>query len=163
MESILSEVEAFPTRLICVTGGEPLAQEEVHSLLTQLRKRGFEVLLETSGALDASKVDPGVVRILDLKAPGSGESTRNLGANFETLRATDEVKIVVADRADYEWARQQIEDRQLVDSCACVLLSPVHGELAPTQLAAWILEDGLAVTLQRQEHKLLWPDAERGV
>lgn len=163
LEFVLDEVRARPTRLVCVTGGEPLAQDSVHALLTTLVDEGYQVLLETSGALDASGVDPRVIRILDLKAPGSGEEAQNFRPNFEGLRATDEVKLVLADRADYEWARERIAEFELATSCAAVLLSPVHGQLAAPALAAWILEDGLPVTLQHQEHKLLWPDATGGV
>ena len=163
VEEVVERVDVHPTRLVCVTGGEPLAQDEVHALMTRLCDAGCTVLLETSGALDARTVDPRVVRILDLKAPGSGEVERNFWPNFEDLRSHDEVKIVVADRADYEWARERVGTLALIERTAAVLLSPVHGELDPAVLAAWILEDGLGVTLQLQEHKLLWPGVERGV
>ncbi len=163
VEEIMHELNAFPTRLVCVTGGEPLLQEPVHDLMRVLLQNEYTVLLETSGAVDASKVDDRVVRILDLKAPGSGEEARNHWRTFANLRASDEVKIVVADRDDYEWARTKIAELDLVSRCTAVLLSPVHGELNAAELAAWILEDGLSVTLQQQEHKLLWPGVERGV
>lgn len=162
-DQVLDRLSGYPTRLVCVTGGEPLAQAEVHPLMTQLADDGWTVLLETSGALDTSRVDPRVVRILDLKAPGSGEEDRNLWSNVETLRPTDEVKIIVADRTDYEWARARIQEHDLPARCARVLLGPVHGQQDATELAGWILEDGLDVTLQQQEHKLLWPSATRGV
>jgi 7-carboxy-7-deazaguanine synthase len=163
VDAILQALEPQETRLVCVTGGEPLAQAEVHDLMVALCDAGREVLLETSGAVDARKVDARVVRILDLKAPGSGEVARNFWPNFDDLRASDEVKVVLADREDYEWARDQLTQRRLFGRVATVLLSPVHGELDPTTLADWILEDSLPVTLQLQEHKLLWPDRDRGV
>ena len=121
------------------------------------------VLLETSGALDAREVDPRVIRILDLKAPGSGESARNHLPSFESLRPHDEVKIVLADRIDYEWARERIDTLGLAQRAAAVLLSPVWGTLEPALLAQWMLEDDSPAILQLQEHKLLWPGVERGV
>lgn len=163
VESVVDEVGAYSTRLVCVTGGEPLLQPEVHELLKELVARDYEVLLETGGSLDATGVDSRVVRILDLKAPGSGEAEKNLWSNFEQLRPHDEVKIVIADRGDYRWAREKIRALDLPARCASVLLSPVHGEQDAAELAGWILEDGLDVTLQQQEHKLLWPGVERGV
>jgi 7-carboxy-7-deazaguanine synthase len=163
IDEIVARVAAYPTRLVCVTGGEPLAQPQVHELMQRLLERDERVLLETSGALDARAVDPRVVRILDLKAPGSGECERNFWPNFAALRASDEVKFVLADRADYEWARTQIIELDLPRRANAVLLSPVHGQLDPTELARWMLEDGLRATLQLQLHKLLWPGVERGV
>jgi 7-carboxy-7-deazaguanine synthase len=163
VDAVLDEVRGHPTPLVCVTGGEPLAQESVHDLMTRLCDEGFEVVLETSGALDARGVDRRVVRILDLKAPGSGEVARNHAETFDSLRPTDEVKIVVADRADYEWAKERIDTLRLADRVAAVLLSPVWADLDPAELAAWMLEDGLPATLQLQEHKILWPGVERGV
>ncbi len=163
IEEIIARLEAFPTRLVCVTGGEPLAQEEVYGLMSLLGERSFTVLLETSGALDITGVPQPVHRIVDLKAPGSGEEARNLWSNLEDLRTTDEVKIVLADRRDYEWAREKIEGHDLATRAGAVLLSPVHGELDPARLAEWILQDGLPVVLQLQEHKLLWPGVEKGV
>ena len=163
IESILARLAAYPTRMVCVTGGEPLAQPQVHALMRSLLELGYSVLLETSGALDAREVDPRVVRILDLKAPGSGESERNFWPNFTTLRPSDELKFVLADRNDYEWARLQIRALELISRSHTVLLSPVHGQLDPSQLAQWMLEDGLVATLQLQLHKLLWPGVERGV
>jgi 7-carboxy-7-deazaguanine synthase len=163
VEATVARLSAYPTRLVCVTGGEPLAQAQVHELLRSLLERDYRVLLETSGALDARAVDPRVVRILDLKPPGSGECERNFWPNFATLRASDEVKFVLADRTDYEWARTQIAELDLVRRVQAVLLSPVHGQLEPSALARWMLEDGLSATLQLQLHKLLWPGVERGV
>jgi len=163
VEQVCRAIATYPTRLACVTGGEPLLQRDVHVLLDELLTRGYTVLLETSGAVDASTVDARVVRILDLKAPGSGEVERNVWSNLEDLRGHDEVKIVIADRADYEWARAQVRRHTLAARCAAVLFSPVHGEQDPAELAGWMLEDGLEATLQLQEHKILWPGVERGV
>ncbi len=163
-EAVLERLEELsPTRLVCVTGGEPLAQAEVHDLMRGLCDAGFTVLLESSGALDARGVDPRVVRILDLKAPGSGEEGRNYWPNFEALRPSDEVKIVITDRRDYDWAVDRMRELQLQDRVHCVLFVPVWGELEGSQLAEWMLNDAVDATLQLQEHKLLWPDRDRGV
>lgn len=153
--SVLAEVAKYPARQICVTGGEPLAQKECLALLVALCDAGYDVSLETSGALDIAAVDPRVARIMDLKAPDSGESARNLWGNLALLNQRDEIKIVIASRADYEWARQALRERKLDDLCS-VLLSPAQGLVEPTALAEWILEDGLNVRFQMQLHKLLW-------
>lgn len=163
LDAIVDRVAGYPAKLVCVTGGEPLSQDTVHDLMQRLLDAGYEVTLETSGAIDATTVDERVVRILDLKAPGSGESHRVHEPTFAALRATDEIKFVLADRADYEWARREIERRQLTGSVAALLMSPVWETLDPARLAAWILEDGLEVVLQLQEHKILWPGVEKGV
>ena len=152
---IVSEAERHDTRTVCVTGGEPLAQKNCLPLLTALCDAGFDVSLETSGALDIAPVDPRVSRIVDLKAPGSGENARNLWTNLDHLAAHDEIKIVLANRADYEWARQIIAEHHLNERCA-VLLSPVQGQLAPADLADWIVADRLPVRFQLQLHKVLW-------
>jgi 7-carboxy-7-deazaguanine synthase len=138
-----------------VTGGEPLAQPACLPLLSKLSDAGYAVSLETSGALDISGVDVRVSRIVDLKAPGSGEFDRNRWQNLALLTSNDELKLVLKDRADYEWARQLIVDCQLAALCP-VLLSPVEGELAATTLADWILVDRLPVRFQLQLHKVLW-------
>ncbi len=158
IEDVLTEVARFPTRFVCVTGGEPLAQKTCLPLLTALCDAGYDVCLETSGALDITPVDPRVARIMDLKAPASGESSKNLLSNIDDLRPTDEVKIVLASRADYDWAKEMIHTHGLCARCD-VVLSPVAGQLNPTELAQWILDDGLAVRFQIQLHKLLWSDA----
>lgn len=158
ISDILTDVARFPTRHICVTGGEPLAQKHCLSLLTALCDAGYDVCLETSGALDITQVDPRVARITDLKAPGSGESDKNLLSNLADLRQTDEIKMVLASRADFEWAKIMIATHRLNERCA-VVLSPVAGQLAPTDLADWILADGLDVRFQVQLHKYLWSDA----
>jgi len=162
-EEILARLREYPTSLVCVTGGEPLAQEEVHGLMREMLDAGYAILLETSGALDISTTDARVIRIMDWKAPKSAESEKNLLSNVEALRPTDELKFVLADRADYEWAKRELERHDFRRRVGCVLMSPVHGQLSSTQLAEWILEDGLEVTRQFQEHKLLWPGVERGV
>ena len=153
--SVLAEVAKYPARQVCVTGGEPLAQKECLALLVALCDAGYDVSLETSGALDIAAVDPRVARIMDLKAPDSGESARNLWGNLALLNQRDEIKIVIASRADYEWARQALREHKLDELCS-VLLSPAQGLVEPTALAEWILEDGLNVRFQMQLHKLLW-------
>ena len=157
--AVLAEVAKYPARQVCVTGGEPLAQKECLPLLTALCDAGYDVSLETSGALDVADVDPRVSRIMDLKAPDSGECARNRWENLALLNPRDEIKIVVASRADYEWARDIIRDRKL-DALCPVLLSPAQGLVDPTELADWILEDGLNVRFQLQLHKLLWGNAK---
>jgi 7-carboxy-7-deazaguanine synthase len=152
---IVEEVAKYQTRHVCVTGGEPLAQKRCLSLLRQLCDAGFEVSLETAGSHDIGGVDPRVVKVMDLKAPGSGELRRNRWSNLAALTPSDQIKIVLADRADYEWAREVIAERALAGRCD-VLLSPVHGKLAPRDLAEWILADRLPVRMQVQLHKLLW-------
>ncbi|HEX5803045.1 MAG TPA: 7-carboxy-7-deazaguanine synthase QueE [Azospira sp.] len=152
---VVAEAGRHGTRTVCVTGGEPLAQKNCLPLLAALCDAGFDVSLETSGALDIAGVDARVARIMDLKAPGSGEVDKNLWSNLPLLTARDEVKIVVADRNDYDWARSVIAEHRLAERCP-VLLSPVQGKLAPDQLANWILADRLAVRFQLQLHKVLW-------
>lgn len=159
---IAGEVLGFGLPLVEVTGGEPLLQENVHRLMAQLLDRGLTVLLETSGAVDVAPVDPRVTLILDLKCPDSGEEKSNLWSNLEHLKPTDEVKFVVAGRADYEWARAVIGRERLAER-ARVLMSPVHGELDPRLLVAWMLEDRLPARLNLQLHKVIWPEARRGV
>ena len=155
IDDIVAQVAKYKTQRVCVTGGEPLAQKRCLGLLTRLCDAGYAVSLETSGALDVSEVDPRVVRVVDLKAPGSGEETRNLWSNCDVLTARDQVKFVLADRGDYDWARRVIDERALTQRCE-VLLSPVHGRLEPRTLADWILADRLPVRLQIQLHKVLW-------
>ena len=155
IQSVLAEVAKYPARQVCVTGGEPLSQKECLPLLSALCDAGYEVSLETSGALDIAAVDPRVARIMDLKAPGSGESDKNLWANLAVLNQRDEIKIVIASRVDYEWARDVLRERQLDQLCQ-VLFSPAQGQIEAADLASWILEDGLPVRFQMQLHKLLW-------
>lgn len=155
IESVLAEVARYPARQVCVTGGEPLAQKDCLALLTALCDAGYEVSLETSGALDIFGVDPRVSRIMDLKAPDSGEAAKNRWENLAVLNARDEIKIVIASRGDYEWARDVLDQRQLDRLCP-VLFSPAQGLIEARSLAEWILEDGLNVRFQLQMHKLLW-------
>jgi len=155
IDAALAEVARHPARQVCVTGGEPLAQKDCLPLLTALCDAGYEVSLETSGALDIAPVDSRVSRIMDLKAPDSGESARNRWENLDCLNRRDEIKIVIASRADYEWARRTLAERRLAARCP-VLLSPAQGLLAPAALADWILADGLDVRFQIQLHKALW-------
>jgi 7-carboxy-7-deazaguanine synthase len=154
---IVAAVGDYGTRHVCVTGGEPLAQKRCTALLARLCDAGYEVSLETSGAIDVSVVDARVRKVVDLKAPGSGEVARNLWSNLAHIGARDQIKIVVADREDYEWARARIIEHGLPGRCQ-VLLSPVYAKLAPRELAEWILADRLPVRFQMQLHKALWGD-----
>ncbi|MEF8729048.1 MAG: 7-carboxy-7-deazaguanine synthase QueE [Accumulibacter sp.] len=158
LPEVLAEVAGYGVRHVCVTGGEPLAQRNCRQLLHELADAGHSVSLETSGALDIAGVDQRVSRIVDLKAPGSGECERNRWQNLALLTADDEIKFVVRDRLDYDWARRQIAERRLAAICT-VLLSPVAGDLAPATLAGWIVDDRLPVRFQLQLHKILWGDA----
>jgi 7-carboxy-7-deazaguanine synthase len=152
---VLAEVGAYAARHVCVTGGEPLAQKRCIALLAQLCDAGYEVSLETSGAIDVGAVDARVRKVVDLKAPGSGESARNLWSNLAHIGVRDQIKIVIADRTDYDWARARTEEHALSARCQ-VLFSPVYGRLAPRELAEWILADRLPVRFQMQLHKSLW-------
>ncbi len=152
---VIAEVGAYGARHVCVTGGEPLAQKRCLVLLGQLCDLAYEVSLETSGAVDVAAVDMRVRKVVDLKAPGSGESTRNLWSNLAHIGARDQIKIVIADRNDYEWARERIDEHALAERCQ-VLFSPVYAKLAPRELAEWILADRLPVRFQLQLHKSLW-------
>lgn len=157
IDEVVASVAAFGVHRVCVTGGEPLAQKRCLALLEALCNAGHEVSLETSGALDIAEVDPRVRRVMDLKAPGSGEVERNLWSNIAHLQASDQVKIVLADRQDYDWAVARVREHALSARCP-VLFSPVQGKLAPPDLADWILADRLPVRFQMQLHKLLWDD-----
>lgn len=160
IDEILARVAAFECPTLCVTGGEPLAQKDCLPLLAALCDAGYSVSLETSGAFDIGLVDPRVSRIVDLKAPGSGESDRNRWENLAHLTPKDELKIVLASESDYEWARSILAQRRLSALCP-VLFSPVPDRLAPALLAEWILRDRLPVRFQMQLHKVLW-GGERG-
>ncbi len=155
LDVILNRVAAFGARHVCVTGGEPLAQKRCLELLSRLCDVGYEVSLETSGALDIAAVDTRVRRVVDVKAPGSGESSRNLWGNLLHLKPHDQVKFVLAGRDDYDWAVATLHEHHIHQRCP-VLFSPVHGSLAPRDLADWILADRLPVRFQMQLHKLLW-------
>ncbi len=155
LTEILDEVAQHAAHHVCVTGGEPLAQKACLPLLSALCDAGYQVSLETSGAMDITAVDARVRRIVDIKTPGSGESARNLWRNLEVLRAQDELKFVLCGREDYEWARALIRDQALDRRCT-VLLSPSQNQLAPSELADWVLADHLPVRFQLQLHKVLW-------
>jgi 7-carboxy-7-deazaguanine synthase len=159
---VVAEVAAFGCRLVEVTGGEPLLQPAVQPLMTALCDAGYEVLLETGGGLDISTVDARVRRIIDVKCPGSGEAEHNRWQNLEHLRAGDEVKFVLADAADYAWAKAMVTRHGLADRCP-VHFAPVWGRLDPERLSAWILADRLPVRLGLQLHKIVWGAAARGV
>ncbi|HEX5393312.1 MAG TPA: 7-carboxy-7-deazaguanine synthase QueE [Rhodocyclaceae bacterium] len=157
--AVVDQVKAFDCPTVCVTGGEPLAQKGCLPLLTALCDAGYSVSLETSGALDIGEVDPRVSRIVDIKAPGSGEVERNLWSNLDKLNTHDELKLVLASEADYLWARDILREKNLSKRCS-VLISPVQGALSPTTLAEWILRDRLPVRFQLQLHKVLWGSAQ---
>lgn len=159
LQQILDEVAQYQAGFVTVTGGEPLAQPAVHPLLTQLCDAGYEVSLETGGAMDISAVDSRVSIVMDLKAPGSGEVHNNRLENIALLAGKDQVKFVLADRRDYDWARMQLDQYGLAGRVGEVLFSPVFGQLAPADLAGWILADRLPVRFQLQLHKLLWQDS----
>ncbi|MEW8025581.1 MAG: 7-carboxy-7-deazaguanine synthase QueE [Candidatus Thiodiazotropha endolucinida] len=157
LEEILQQVSGYDVEHVCVTGGEPLAQSECLTLLRALCDAGYRVSLETSGALDIGSVDERVARVMDLKTPGSGEMQRNRISNIDFLWAHDQVKFVIADRADYEWSCEQLKRFRITDRCE-VLFSPVQDRMNPTQLADWMIEDRVLARLQLQLHKLLWGD-----
>lgn len=157
LDDILREVERYNTRYVTVTGGEPLAQKPCLDLLTRLCDAGYQVSLETSGALDVSAVDSRVVKVVDIKTPASGEVDKNLDSNLQYLTSQDQVKFVLSDRQDYDWAVALLRQQALADKCE-VLFSPVHGQLDARQLADWILADQLPIRFQIQLHKLLWGD-----
>ena len=158
LSEILDRVRRFGVPHVTVTGGEPLAQVEARQLMELLVEAGFKVSLETSGALSIADIDPNVSVVMDLKTPGSGESHRNLMENISLLKSSDQVKFVITSREDYEWARFQVDQFGLDRRVDDVLFSPSFGEVQPTMLAAWILEDRLPVRMQLQLHKILWGD-----
>ncbi|WP_369979974.1 7-carboxy-7-deazaguanine synthase QueE [Xanthomonas bundabergensis] len=157
IDAILAEVARHGVRHVCVTGGEPLAQKRCLRLLEQLCDAGYDVSLETSGALDIAEVDPRVSRVLDIKTPASQEASRNRWENLPLLTARDQIKFVLCGRADYDWARAIVAEHRLHERCT-VWFSPSKSELAPRDLADWIVADRLPVRFQMQLHKLLWND-----
>lgn len=159
---ILEAVAGYGTRYALVTGGEPLVQEGARDLVAELLDRGYEVAVETGGSLDIGALDRRAMVVMDLKCPASGMDGKNRWENLPLLKPGDEVKFVVADRADYDWARDAIARHVLAERCG-LLLSPVHGVLDPRRLAEWILEDRLPARLQLQIHKYIWPPDTRGV
>lgn len=174
IDSIVDELLSNPCKLIEITGGEPLAQRNVHTLISRLLDAGRTVLIETSGAIDTEPVDPRAHLILDIKTPDSGESERTVWENVDRLRSHDEVKFVISSRVDYDFAKQITAQHRLAERCRAVLFSPVHEQpkgleilgaagLAPKQLAEWILADHLPVRLQLQLHKFIWHPQTRGV
>lgn len=158
-EDVLREVASYAPKYVTVTGGEPLAQPSCLPLLSALCDAGYEVSLETSGAIDVAGVDSRVIKVMDLKTPGSGEEARNLYANIPLLLPHDQVKFVICDETDYNWSRAKLEEYTLADKVEDVLFSPSFETLAPEQLAEWILRDRLPVRFQIQLHKYLWADA----
>jgi 7-carboxy-7-deazaguanine synthase len=160
IQDILDTVADYKTDYITVTGGEPLAQPQCLDLLQQLCDLGYRVSLETSGAMPVKEVDPRVIKIVDLKTPGSGEVSRNLYENINYLQPEDEVKFVICNRQDYDWSCMQIDQLRLRDTGSEILFSPSQGELSPALLAQWILEDKLRVRMQLQTHKVIWGDEQ---
>ncbi len=156
---IVAEVQGYNPRYVTVTGGEPLAQQSCHQLLSALCDLDVEVSLETSGAIDISTIDQRVVCVMDLKTPASGEEPKNNYHNIDQLKPSDQVKFVICDRNDYDWASQKIAEYDLSNRSE-VLFSPVHGDLKPADLADWIIEDNLPVRMQIQMHKYLWGDQQ---
>ena len=162
VEEVLARVASYRCRLVEITGGEPLLQPGAITLMSALLSGGYEVLLETGGSLPIEIVPEGVSRIVDVKCPGSGESHRNRWENVDALRSGDELKFVIADRADYEWAAEQVRSRRLQER-APILFSAVHDQLPSGALARWVLDDRLPVRVQIQMHKILWPGVPQGV
>ncbi|MGK0441826.1 MAG: 7-carboxy-7-deazaguanine synthase [Pseudohongiellaceae bacterium] len=158
-QAILDEVAKYNPRYVTVTGGEPLAQKNCWPLLEALCDKGYEVSLETSGAISVQGVDSRVVKVLDLKTPGSGEMAKNDYSNIPLLNQHDQVKFVICNREDYDWARFKLDELQLLAKASDVLFSPSFSEIDATALAGWIIEDNLPVRFQLQLHKLLWNDA----
>ena len=157
LDAVLLKVRELKAKYVCVTGGEPLAQPNCLKLLERLCDAGFAVSLETSGALDVTKVDPRVSRVIDVKTPASNEASRNRIENFEHLSQRDQLKFVICSRADYDWSKAFLLDHALTERCR-ILFSPSYNQLSPTLLADWILEDRLPVRFQLQLHKVLWGD-----
>jgi 7-carboxy-7-deazaguanine synthase len=163
VDQIVERVRGYGCTLVEVTGGEPLLQKGVHSLFRLLLDGGFTVLVETSGERDLSLIEPRVIKIMDLKCPSSGECARNRMTNLQHLSTRDEVKFVIADRYDFEWAHAIVNQYRLPQRVSAVLMSPVFGALPPADLASWILSERLPVRLQLQTHKYIWPPGTRGV
>jgi 7-carboxy-7-deazaguanine synthase len=161
-DDVIAQIAGYPSRLVELTGGEPLAQPAAFPFVGRLADEGWRVLIETSGHILLDGLDPRAVVIMDVKAPGSGETHRMEWRNLDLLKPTDELKFVIQDRADYEWSRGLIQEKRLGRRCP-ILFSPVHGRLDPGELGKWVLEDGLPVRLQVQLHKYLWPGVTRGV
>jgi 7-carboxy-7-deazaguanine synthase len=163
LEDVVAQVRAYGCNVVEITGGEPLLQKEVYPLMQRLLDEGYTVMLETGGHRSIAQVPAGVVRVMDVKCPGSGEAHRNDWSNMEHLTSRDEVKFVIKDREDYDFAREVAATHGLAGRVAAVLFSPVHGILDPRLLASWILEDRLEVRMQLQVHKYIWDPQTRGV
>ena len=163
LDEVHQRVRGFGCSTVEITGGEPLLQPDVYPLMQRFLDEGYDVLLETGGHRSIADVPHGVIRIVDVKCPASGEAAKNHWPNLDVLTMKDEVKFVIQDRADYEYAKAVVDRHALVGRCAAVLFSPVHGVLDPRQLAQWILKDGLAIRLQLQAHKYIWSPETRGV
>ena len=163
VDEVVSEVERHNCSLVEITGGEPLLQDDVYPLMDRLLERGLTVMLETGGHRPITRVPPAVVKIVDVKCPGSGEAGKNDWANLDRLAPHDELKFVVQDRADYEFARELIGRHHLASRSAAILISPVHGVLDAKALSEWMLEDRLPARLQLQLHKYIWSPTTRGV
>jgi len=163
VDDVVAAVNDYGCQVVEITGGEPLLQKDVYPLMERLLAERRTVMIETGGHISVDRIPDGVIRIIDVKCPGSGESSKNHWPNLERLRPTDEIKFVINDRVDYEYARDVVTTRGLVDRCAAVLFSPVHGVMDAKALAAWILADGLPVRLQLQAHKYIWDPGTRGV
>ena len=163
IDEVVAQVNAYGCPTVEITGGEPLLQADVHPLMARLLADGKTVLIETGGHRSIAGVPAGVIRVMDIKCPGSGEAAKNDWSNLALLTGRDEVKFVIADRTDYEFAREIVVREGLADRCGAVHFSPVHGALAPRQLAEWLLADRLPVRLQLQLHKFIWDPETRGV
>ena len=163
VDEVVARVAEYGCDVVEITGGEPLLQNEVYRLMDRLLAGRRTVMLETGGHLSIDQVPDGVIRIIDVKCPGSGEAAKNHWPNLDVLRAADEVKFVLKDRADYDYARGVVSRHDLTNRCAAVHFSPVHGVLDAQELAAWVLEDRLSVRVQLQLHKFIWDPATRGV
>ena len=163
IDEVIRIVEGYGCPLVEITGGEPLLQKDVYPLMSQLLERGKKVLIETGGHRSVDQVPPGVIKIMDVKCPGSGESAKMDWANLQRVARSDQVKFVIKDRTDYEYARDIVRREGLADRVAAVLFSPVHGVMEARELARWILADGLPVRLQLQAHKFIWSPETRGV
>jgi 7-carboxy-7-deazaguanine synthase len=163
VDDVVAQVRDYGCDVVEITGGEPLLQKEVYPLMQRLLDDGRTVMLETGGHLSADEVPAGVIRVIDIKCPGSGESDKVYWPNLDRLRSSDELKFVIKDRADYDYARDVVGKHDLVSRCSAILFSPVHGVLDPKRLAEWILADRLPVRLQLQVHKYIWDAQTRGV
>jgi len=163
VEDVVGRVRDYGCELVEITGGEPLLQQEVYPLMERLMAEGRTVMLETGGHVSVDRVPEAVIRIIDVKCPGSGEAAKNHWPNLDRLRSTDEVKFVIKDRADYEYARDVVATHRLAGRCAAILFSPVHGVQDAKELAEWVLADRLPVRVQLQTHKYIWDAHTRGV